>query len=88
MPDPTITIDQYTTLQLSEYKGTFSLVEGWINREGDFKPNWCDKEFGKKGEKVKKVVPLSVKCGDRESVLKLAEWILTIINQQDIDLPF
>lgn len=85
MPEQ-ITIDQYTTLSLNEYKGTYSLVEGWINRDGEFKANWCKREFGKKGEKEEKVVPVSIKCGGKEGLEKLAHWILETIKEED--LPF
>ena len=86
---PEITIDQYTTLSLNDYKGTYQLVEGWINRDGEFKPNWCDKEFGKKGEKVKKPVPLSVKIGNKDKIKELAEWLLvSVADSQDEDIPF
>ena len=70
----TITIDQYTSLVVEEYKGTYSITEGWIDKEGEFKMNWCEREFGK--EKVKKRCPVKVKCGSRETLLNLANYIL------------
>ena len=38
----TKTIDQYTTLKIED-RGEYGwqLTEGWIRREGDFKPKWC-----------------------------------------------
>ena len=85
---PEITIDQYTALSLTKYKDTYQLVEGWIDREGIFKPNWCEKEFGKKGEKVAKQVPLSVKIGDKEKAVELARFILEELEAQGVDIPF
>ena len=68
------TIDKYTTLQIQD-RGEygFSLIEGWINQNGDFKPNFCKREFRKgSGEKT---APLSIKLGDRAKALEVAEWL-------------
>ncbi len=75
-----ITIDKYATLDLQEgtgkYEGTFSLFEGWVGRDGDFKKNWCKREFGKVNEKTEKDVPVSVKLGNRAKVIEVALWLL------------
>ena len=87
-----ITIDQYTSLVVEEYKGTYSIVEGWIDREGEFKMNWSEREFGK--DKVKKRCPVKVKCGSRETLLNLANYILAQYGEepehqiQEEDIPF
>lgn len=87
MSEQTIAIDQYTSLALNEYKGTYSLVEGWINRDGEFKPQFCKRSFGK--DKTEKTCPLSIKTGNKESIKKLAEFLLESIGEtKDSDLPF
>jgi len=40
----------------------FKIVEGWENRDGDFKPNFCKRQFGK--DAPEKNVPLSIKIGE------------------------
>lgn len=64
-----IQIDQYVTLEIQEYKGTYSLVEG-SQKDGSFKPSFCKKRFGK--APVEKNVPLSVRIGDPQSMYNLA----------------
>ena len=53
-------VDKYTTLSIEERKGIYSILEGWINQNGDFKPNFCKREFGGKGEKTEKNVPVFI----------------------------
>jgi hypothetical protein len=83
---PEITINQYTTIQLQEYKDTFSLVEGYINREGVFKPQFCKRSFGK--DKPEKPAPLSIKCGNKEGLKALAHFILEYLGEQEEEEPF
>ena len=67
-----IAVDKYTVIKVesSEQYG-YKLIEGWVGREGDFKPNFCKREF-KKGSGEKNV-PVSIKLGgdklDAERVL-------------------
>jgi len=70
----TITIDDYTTLQLSEYNGTYSLVEGYIGKDGNFYPKTCMRVFKK--DTPEKKAPVSIKCGEKEHIIGLAYWIL------------
>ena len=58
---------------IQKWKKKF-IAEGWIDREGEFKMNWSEREFGK--DKVKKRCPVKVKCGSRETLLNLANYIL------------
>jgi len=81
----TITIDKYTSLEIREFNGTYSIMEGWINQNGEFKPNFCKREFGKKGEKVEKTVPVTIKCGSKETLINLANYIL---SQYGEEAPF
>lgn len=68
-----IRIDKYTVVSMEE-RGQygFSLYEGWINRDDEFKPNFCKREFGGKDSKTEKTVPVSVKLGSAEQVKEIA----------------
>ena len=76
-----ITIDKYTAVQLEEYNGAYSLVEGWAGKDGTFKPNWCEVEFGK--EKIKKNVPKKVKLGDKAIAISALEETLAELRGED-----
>ena len=91
---PEITIGK-STISLEEYNGSYSLVEGWINREGEFKPNWCKRQFGK--DAPEKNVPVKINCGDKDGLKSLAHFILEYLGEteepdepftHDEDLPF
>jgi hypothetical protein len=89
-----ITIDKYTALHLDEYKGVFSIIEGYVGKEGDFKNRWIKEEMGK--EKVEKNMPKRVKLGNKQAAVEVARWILAYLDpgqdqRQDIpgdDMPF
>ncbi len=70
-------VDKWTSLKVEE-KGEwgFTLLEGWIGREGDFKPNFCKREFGRKDAKTEKTVPVGVKLGNGEMAVTVALWLL------------
>lgn len=42
-----ILIDKYTSLRIDEYNGTYSITQGYINKEGLFSPSFCKREFGR-----------------------------------------
>jgi len=54
-------VDQYSSVQLEEYKGKWSLILGYEDRSGAFKPKFCKQEFGKGNEKT---VPIRIPLGD------------------------
>jgi hypothetical protein len=95
-----ITIDKWARLQLDEYNGTFKIVEGWENRDGEFKPSFCKREFGGKDNRTEKNVPVSVKIGDRETAIEtLCNLLYQLTGEQyraqtdeptrqDDDIPF
>lgn len=68
-----ITIDKYTTLNMEEYNSVFSLLEGWVGKDGNFKPIFITEEWGK--EKTPKKMPKRVKLGDRKTALAVADAI-------------
>lgn len=67
-------IDKYTYLHLEEFKGVYSIVEGY-DKDGEFKPSWCKREIGK--EKTEKSWPVKVKIGDADQAKGVARWILS-----------
>lgn len=85
-----IAIDDFTTLQLSEYNGTYSLVEGYIGKDGKFYSKTCMRVFKK--DTPEKKAPVSIKCGDIGKLVELANWILDQYGeqptQQDDSIPF
>ncbi len=88
-----IRIDQYTVVKVdvSEQYGV-KLVEGWEGRGGEFKPNFCKREF-KKGSGEKNV-PVSIKLGDKNTAVNVLETIIAQLksgennNAPEADIPF
>lgn len=70
-----IRVDKYTVVnvEVNEQYGV-RLVEGWEGREGDFKPNFCKREF-KKGS-GEKTVPVSIKLGDKTTAAAVLRMLL------------
>jgi hypothetical protein len=62
-----------TVLQLEEYNGIYSLVEGWINRDGVFKPNWCKRQYG--NDAPEKNYPVKIKLGNKEGLKSVLNWL-------------
>lgn len=70
-----ITIDKYTVLEIDEWNGTYSLTQGFVNKNGEFKPNFVTEKWGKKGEEVDKVLPKRIRLGDAATALQVADAI-------------
>jgi hypothetical protein len=70
-----IRVDKYTLIK-AEDNGEYGwkLMEGWENQAGEFKPNFCDREF-KKGS-GKKSVPVTIKLGDKSTAISALKMIL------------
>ena len=94
-----IKVDQWTALKLEDGgKYGWKLMEGYINNGGDFKPSFCKREIGKKGEKTEKTMPVSVKLGDRETAIRVLRSLLDELGPvgeatphapiPDDDIPF
>lgn len=87
-----IRIDQFTMLALENYKGTFSLVEGFENKAGEFKPRWIKEEFGK--NKEEKLMPKRVKIGDINQARAALQMILKELGENphaeipESEIPF
>jgi hypothetical protein len=75
-----IKINDYDAVDLQEgkgkYAGTFSLVLGYEDAAGNFKPKFCKREFGKDNEKT---VPVMVPVGDMQTRKLIAELLNTEI---------
>jgi hypothetical protein len=89
-------IDKYTAVNLED-SGTYGmkLIEGWVNQNGDFKPNFCKREFKK--DSGEKTAPVSVKLGDKAKAIEVAVWLLheltgkqyvPVTGEADKDVPF
>ena len=79
-----ISIDKYTSLELVD-KGQygFQLTEGWVGKDGTFKPSFCKREVG--NPKAEKTMPLNIKLGDRAKAVEVARYILTELGEE---VPF
>jgi len=88
-----ITIDKYTVIRIEDGgQYGFKLLEGWINRDGEFKPSFCKREFGKAGSKQEKTIPVSVKIGNADTMRELAAALLVAAGPEKAqsweDIPF
>jgi hypothetical protein len=77
-----IRVDQYTVVQVENYKGVYSLVEGWEGRDGDFKANWIKQPFGK--EKIEKELPKKIKFGDKETAINVLKTLLAELEETPV----
>jgi hypothetical protein len=80
-----ISVDKYTSLTVENYNNVFSIKEGWVGKEGAFKPNFCKREFGK--EKIEKKCPVSVRLGDRDTALAVLRELYAEISGGE-EVPF
>jgi hypothetical protein len=83
-----ITIDQYTSLKIEDGgQWGFKIIEGWVGKDGEFRPSFCEREF-KKGSGLKKA-PVSIKLGDKDTaILALKTMIEKINGGGGEDVPF
>lgn len=81
MSEP-IRVDKYTLIRVEtseQYK--VKIVEGWEERAGEFKPNFCKRSFKKGCEE--KTVPVMVKLGDAKTAAGVLVMILKQITGMD-----
>jgi len=79
-----ITVTDKVSVEVENFNGMFSLKEGWIDRGGNFKPNFCKKQFGKNAPE--KTVPVSVRIGDAGTApAVLREIYRKVTGGKDID---
>jgi hypothetical protein len=79
MSEDFIRVDQYTVVKMENYKGVFSLTEGWEGRDGVFKANWIKQPFGK--EKIEKELPKKIKLGDKETAKNVLLMLLAQLGE-------
>lgn len=78
-----IRVDKYTLIKLEENEYGIRLMEGWENRDGEFKPNFCKRSFSKDGDE--KNVPVSIKLGDKE---KAVDVLTELLKGLGGEIPF
>lgn len=77
-----VQIDKYVTVKLEDRgQWGWSLMEGWINKDGDWKPNFCTRKVGK--EQIEKTMPVSVKLGDKAKAIEVLTAALKELTGQD-----
>ena len=67
-----IKANEYNMIEIEEYNGVYSIVEGWVDRDGNFKPRWVKEEFGKRDAKVLKDTPKRIRLGDAATARMVA----------------
>lgn len=74
-----------TKLQVVEFNGTYSLEEGWIDKEGTFKPQWILRKFKKEEGWLDRPlrIPLGTKDTARENLVAIYREIYG-----DTEVPF
>ena len=80
-----ITIDKYTSVEVENYNGIYSIKQGWVGQDGVFKATIVKRRFKKDGEE--KNAPLSVRLGDRDTALAVLREIASEIVGGD-EVPF
>ena len=84
-----IIIDRYTALEIKDQgQNGFSLIQGYVDKAGEFKPSFCKRECGR--DKVEKVTPLSVKLGMNAATAigTLTQLLNEIGGQGEDNIPF
>ena len=68
-----------------EYNGTYSIEEGWSDNEGNFKPQWILRKYGKDKGWLER--PLRIPLGTRDTA---HETLIAIYREiyGDKDIPF
>ena len=59
-----IKANEYNMIEIEEYNGVYSIVEGWVDKDGGFRPRWVKEEFGKRDAKILKDTPKRIRIGD------------------------
>lgn len=68
---------------MEEYNGTYSLTQGYIGKDGTFKPKFVKEEFGKGNEKT---IPKRIPLGDRDKAIEALTHLLgEFIGEAPID---
>ena len=81
----TVTVDRWTSLEVENYNGVYSIKQGWVGSDGEFKATLIKRRFKKDGEE--KTAPLSIRLGDKEVALAILREIAAEINGGE-DIPF
>jgi len=61
-----VKVDKYNSLFWTEYNGQQQLTVGWVGKDGEPKPTWIQREFGK--DKWKKV-PFTIAFESQEAAV-------------------
>ena len=76
---------EYNTIDIEEYNGVYSIVEGWVDKDGNFRARWVQEEFGKKDAKTLKSTPKRIRLGDAATARMVAMEIFTKLGDE---IPF
>jgi hypothetical protein len=70
-----------TAVELEEYKGTYSLADCFIGKDGDIKKNWAKKQKGR-DEYWDKPTPIKVNLGTIDKAIETLDNILHDLKSQ------
>lgn len=77
-----IEIDQYTAVKLEDGgQYGWKIIEGFVGRDGDFKPGFCKRKFGGK-DAPEKVAPVSVKLGTKDQAVASLKLMLAQLDDE------
>lgn len=78
-----ISIDSKNYLNVEEYNGTFKLVLGYTNKDGQFKPSWC--RYGYEPKEGEKAQTYAIRLGDKATAIAILQEAIGEINHGPVD---
>jgi len=86
-----IKVGKSTVIAQDNKQYGFKLIEGWLNKDGEFKPNFCKRQFGK--DAPERNVPVSIGIGENSkeaaaNLRKIADQIEASGPLPDDDVQF
>ena len=73
-------VSKYQTLQTGRYNGQFQIMLGWVNKSGEFKPNFFSK---RQKDGTEKSYPASITFEDDKTAIAFFRACLAELNTED-----
>lgn len=79
-------IDNFTALEIEDKgKYGFNLIQGYVSKDGKFRPLFCKREIGK--DRIEKTMPLNISLGDKAKAIEVAFWLYKELTGSE-EVPF